>query len=47
MADLAIEKARDILRSHVPLALPQSVQNELERIRQHGEKYLKDVTYTT
>ena len=47
MADRAVEKTRDILRSHVPQALPDSVQNELERIRLHAEKYLKDVTFTT
>ena len=47
MAAGAVEKARDILRSHLPEALPQSVQNELERIRIHAEKYLKEIKFTT
>ena len=47
MADLAVEKARKILVSHVPEALPESVQNELAQIRFLGEKYLKDVKFTT
>jgi len=47
MGDRAMEKARDILRSHATRALPDSVQNELERIRMHAEKHLKDVTFAT
>jgi trimethylamine--corrinoid protein Co-methyltransferase len=41
MADHAIEKVRDILRSHVIDPLPQSVQNELNRIRCRGEQELQ------
>ena len=47
MAVLAVEKARDILSSHVPAALSESVKNELIRIRIHAEKHLKDVKFTT
>jgi trimethylamine--corrinoid protein Co-methyltransferase len=45
MAALAVEKARDILSSHVPEALSGSVKNELIRIRIHAEKHLKDVRW--
>jgi trimethylamine--corrinoid protein Co-methyltransferase len=41
MADLAVEKARDILRNHVTEALSESVQNELNRIRLRAEKELQ------
>ena len=47
MADLAVEKARDILSSHRPEALSEPVQNELARIRDHGESILKDVKFQT
>ena len=47
MAGLAVEKARDILRSHVPQALPDSVQNELERIRMHAETHLNWFQFKT
>jgi hypothetical protein len=47
MAALAVEKARNILRNHATEALSESVQNELIRIRIQGEKYLKDVKFTT
>ena len=40
MADIAVEKARDILRNHVPDALSKSVQNELIRIRLRAQKDL-------
>jgi trimethylamine--corrinoid protein Co-methyltransferase len=41
MAQLAVEKARDILRNHVSDALSDSVQNELKRIRLRAEKELQ------
>ena len=47
MAALAVEKARDILSSHVPEALSKSVKNELIRIRIYGEKHLQDAKFTT
>jgi len=36
MADLAVDKARDILCNHTTEVLPDSVQNELIRIRKSG-----------
>ncbi len=41
MADLAVEKARDILCNHTSEALSESMQNELIRIRSHAAKYLQ------
>ena len=38
MADLAVEKARDILRTHTVEALDAPVQKELDCIRSHAEK---------
>jgi trimethylamine--corrinoid protein Co-methyltransferase len=36
MADRAVDKARDILRNHTTETLPESVQDELNRIRKSG-----------
>jgi trimethylamine--corrinoid protein Co-methyltransferase len=41
MADLAVEKTRDILRNHVTQVLPESVLIELNRIRIRAEKELQ------
>ena len=41
MADIAVEKTRDILRNHVAQALPESVLIELNRIRRRAEKELQ------
>ena len=41
MADIAVEKARDILRNHVTDALSESVQNEINRIRFRAQKDLQ------
>ena len=41
MADIAVEKTRDILRNHVTQALPESVQIELNHIRRRAEKELQ------
>jgi trimethylamine--corrinoid protein Co-methyltransferase len=38
MADVALDKARDILRNPVSVPLPESVQAELNRIRLRAEK---------
>ncbi|CAB1056817.1 hypothetical protein D1BOALGB6SA_1556 [Olavius sp. associated proteobacterium Delta 1] len=46
MADLAVEKTRDILRNHVTEAWSESVHNELSRIRFRAGKHLKDVQFT-
>ena len=46
MAVRAVDKARDILNSHAPEALPAAVRGELDRIRTHAKKYLKDVQFT-
>jgi len=41
MADIAMEKTRDILRNPTTQALSESVQNELNRIRLRAEKGLQ------
>jgi len=41
LAELALEKSRAILRHHVPAVLPDSVQDELNRIRQQAQKTLQ------
>jgi len=41
MADRAVDKAREILRDHVGVPLPETVQEELNRIRLRAEKNLK------
>ena len=45
MAGRAVDKARDILNSHVPEALPAAVQDELDRIRKQAETELKDIDF--
>ncbi len=47
MADLAVEKARDILRSHPSNALDASVCEQLDRIRSDADKQLKGVRFRT
>jgi len=41
MADLALEKSRHILNNHVPAGLSDSVQDELNHIRQQAENTLQ------
>ena len=41
MADIAVEKTRDILRNHVPQALSEPMQIELNRIRIRAERELQ------
>ena len=45
MAGRAVDKAREILNSHVPEALPAAVQKELDRIRMQAETDLKDIDF--
>lgn len=40
MADRAVEKVRDILRSHTVNALDASVHEQLDRIRSHADRQL-------
>jgi trimethylamine--corrinoid protein Co-methyltransferase len=47
MADVAVEKARDILHSHTVKELDASVRTELDRMRADAEKQLKDVRFHT
>jgi trimethylamine--corrinoid protein Co-methyltransferase len=47
MADIAVAKARDILRSHTVKALDASVHEELDRIRSDAERQLKGVQFRT
>ena len=45
MAARAVDKARDIIKSHTPEALSEPLQKELIRIRTHAKEYLKDVQF--
>ena len=47
MIDLAVEKARDILRNHSPAPLTESVQQELHEIRSQAEHSLRNIRFET
>jgi trimethylamine--corrinoid protein Co-methyltransferase len=47
MAELAVEKVRDIIRSHPINALDASVHAELDRIRSDAANQLKDIQFRT
>jgi trimethylamine--corrinoid protein Co-methyltransferase len=47
IATRAVEKARDVLNSHEPEALSESLLNELARIRHHAAKYLNEIQFKT
>ena len=47
MVTVAVEKARDILRDHSPAPLPETVQQELGKIRIHAKRCLMNIRFKT
>jgi len=45
--DLAVEKARQILRNHSPAPLPESALDDLRKIRSRAERRLRTIRFNT